>query len=223
MAEGFHLPTELARLYYPPPPWRLYGSALLASFRVQAETVAPLVPAPLSLVRLPGGLVTGYLAVWRYSAGSTLQYSELLAGVLARHRTRIAPYVTHAGVDSQPAQRAGRELWYLPKQLWQFEWTFDQPETAVRVWDGIRLVCTISGVPTNAHFWPLHTSVTFLNTRGTAAATITGKFDLGVAPAPWQLQIGSDSPLVPLKPAGRLLTFALKGSADVEALHVLED
>jgi hypothetical protein len=37
------------------------------------------------------------------------------------------------------------------------------------------------------------------------------------------LQIGPDSPLASLKPAGRLLTFALKGSADVEALHVLED
>jgi hypothetical protein len=173
-------------------------------------------------VSLPGGLAVGYLAVWRYGAGSTLEYSELLAGVLARHRLRFSPYVTHIGVDSQPAQRAGRELWYLPKQLWSFEWDFEQPDTSVRVWDNSRLICTIGGVPTNTRFLPLQTSVTFLNTRGTKAATIRGDFDLRTAPVAWKLQIGRDSPLVPLAPAGRLLTLALKGTARVHGLEIVD-
>ncbi len=223
MSDSFSLPTELSHIYYPPPPWLLWGSALVAVFSVRAADAEALVPAPLSLVRVPGGLAAGYLAVMRYGAGSTLEYSELIAGVLVRHKTRFGPFVTHIGVDSQPAQRAGRELWYLPKQRWHFEWAFDQPEASVQVWDGIRLVCAISQVPRNARMWPLRTSTTFLNLRGQDVGTITGNFDIRITSTPWRLQPGPDGPLMPLKPASRVLTFVARGVAQLQGLEIVEE
>jgi hypothetical protein len=222
VSSGPRIPTELAEIYYPPPPWLLHGSALVATFPVRAAAVEAFTPAPLSLMRLPGGLAMGYLGVARYVPGSTLSYSELVAGVLVRHRTRFAPYITHIGVDSEPSQRAGRELWYLPKQLWQFEWELEQPEIGVRVWDGIRLVCAISGAPANARLLPLQMGLTFLNLRGTDAATFKGDFALRMAPRAWKLQIGPDGPLVPLAPAGRTFSFVIKGAVTLHGLHVLE-
>lgn len=213
--------APLARRSSPPPPWRLWGSALVATFAVRAAAVRPFIPAPLSLLSLPGGLATGYIGVWRYGAASTLQYSELVAGVLVRHRWRVAPYITHIGVDSLPAQQAGREYWYLPKQLWQFEWQFGELENGVHVWEGSRLVCAISEVPINAGLWPLRRSISFLTMRGEDVALITGDFDVRMAYTPWKLQPGPDSPLLPLKPTGPVATLVLKGVVDVHPLQVI--
>jgi hypothetical protein len=224
MSESPHPPhtSALAQVYYPPPPWVLYGSGLVASFRVRASAVAGLVPAPLSLVRLPGDLALGYLAAWRYGSGSTLEYSELLSGVLARHRFTVAPFVTHIGVDTRVAQRAGREHWHLPKQHWSFEWYFDASETSLRVWDGPALVCMLGGVPVNTRMLPLQTSVTFLNMHDHRPATITGQFDIKLAAVTMQVQVGPDGPLAPLLPRGRLLSVALKGQATVPAPTIIE-
>jgi hypothetical protein len=215
--------SALSPIYYPPPPWLLHGSAMAASFAVAADAVAELVPEPLRLVTMWGGLAFGYLGVARYGLGSTLPYSELVAGVMVRHGSRFGPYVTHIGVDNETAQRAGRELWYLPKQLWQFAWELEQPERSVHVWDGARLVCRISGVPANARLLPIHTTVNFINMRGTDVATISGDFDLRMAHASWRLQLGPDGPLTALRPRGPLLTIVTKGVIDVHPLQVLED
>jgi hypothetical protein len=195
---------------------------LVASFRVRASAVAALVPAPLSLVRFPGDLALGYLAAWRYGSGSTLEYSELLSGVLARHRFTVAPFVTHIGVDTRVAQRAGREHWHLPKQHWSFEWYFDASETSLRVWDGSALVCMLGGVPVNTRMLPLQTSVTFLNMHDHRPATISGQFDIKLATVTMQVQVGPDGPLAPLLPRGRLLSVALKGRATVPAPTIIE-
>ncbi|NJL34603.1 MAG: acetoacetate decarboxylase family protein, partial [Chloroflexaceae bacterium] len=144
------------------------------------------------------------------------------AGTFVRYGSRFGLYVSHIGVDNDVSQRAGRELWYLPKHRWHFEWQHDELATSVRVWDGSRLVCAISDAPVKAAFWPLRTSVTFLNLRGTDVATITGKFNLGVAAIPWQFQPGPDGPLTLFKPIGRVFTFALKGTAEVQSLQVLD-
>jgi hypothetical protein len=214
--------TVLSRIYYPPAPWLLRGSALAATFAVRAEAVAGLVPEPLKLVRVPFGLAMGYIGVARYSIGSTLEYSELVAGVVARYQNHIGPYVTHIGVNRSIAQRAGRELWYLPKQLWHFEWVFDQPETSVRIWDGVRLVCSISEAPLEATFWPFRNRLSFLNLRGTDVALIPGDFNLGLATLTCKLQIGPDGPLTPLKPVGPLVTVAAKGTVEVLPLQFFD-
>lgn len=210
---------------YPLPPWRLWGSALVASFIVRAETAAALVPDPLTLVRLPGDLATGYVAAWRYVPGSTLEYNELVAGVLARYGNRFGFYVTHIGVDSERSQRAGRDLWYLPKQFWQFDWQLDQPETSLHVWEGARLVCAMNHVPVQTRLWPLQISLNFFTLRGRDVAIIPGTFDVRIANLPWRLQFGPDSPLAPLQPVGPAfltVTLALKGMVEVEALQVLD-
>lgn len=213
--------TALAR-DYPPPPWTLWGSALVASFAVRAEAVAPLVPAPLKLVSIPGGLAIGYLAVCRYGPGSTLEYSELIAGVLVRHGLRPGPYVSHIAVDSHRSQRAGRELWHLPKQLWRFEWHLQPPQTSVRVWDGIRLVCAMSEAPHSTRLWPLRANLPFLNPIDDAIALLVGDADVRVAWVPWRLQIGPDGPLTAFQPVGPLLTAAVKGRIHVHPLQPLE-
>lgn len=213
--------NALAQVMYPSPPWRLWGSAFVASFAVRTRDVVPLVPEPFTVRRVPGGLAMGYLAVWQYEPGSTVCCSELVAGVLVHYQSRTGMYVTHMGVDSTTSQRAGRDLWYLPKQHWQFEWNLEPPETSVRVWDGVRLVCIIRGAPPKALLWPLHTPLTFFTLCGTEVGVVTGDFDVRVARVPWKLQLGPSSPLMPLKPVGPVFTFALKGRAEIPALEML--
>lgn len=221
MVETPPLTTALAR-DYPPAPWTQWGSALIATFAVRAEAVAALVPPPLTLLSLPGGLALAYLSVWRFGPGSTLEYSELVAGVVVRHGMRPGPYVTHIAVDSARSQRAGRELWHLPKQLWRFEWDFSPPQTSVRVWDGIRLVCAMSEVPLNARLWPLRTNLPFLNPIEDTMALLVGDAHVRVARVPWRLQLGPEGPLALFKPVGPLLTAVLKGRIHIQPLQPLD-
>lgn len=207
---------------YPPPPWTLWGSALVASFAVRAEAVAPLIPSSLKLVTIPGGLAIGYLAVCKYGPGSTLEYSELIAGILVRHGMRPGPYVTHIAVDSPRSQRGGRDLWHLPKQLWRFEWELEPPQTTVRVWDGVRLVCVLSEAPHAVRLWPLRMSLPFLNPIDDAVALLVGDADGRIARVPWRLQLGPDGPLTAFEPVGPKLTAVVKGRIHVHPLQPLD-
>lgn len=207
-------------LDYPPAPWTLQGSALTAAFPVRAEAAAALVPAPLSLVSLPGGLAMAFLGVARYGPGSTLEYSELVAGLVVRHGVRVGPYVSHIAVDNQRSQRGGIELWHLPKQLWRFEWELDTEQSTVRVWDGVLLVCTISEAPASARLWPLRLTVPFLQPVGANVALLNAEFALRTNRAPWQLQIGPSGPLTALRPAGPLLTTVARGQVVIPALEI---
>ncbi len=210
--------TALSR-DYPPPPWMLWGSALTATFAVRAAAVAAFVPAPLKLLTLPRGLAIGYLAIWRYGPGSTLEYSELIAGVLVRHKTRPGPYVTHIAVDNPRSQRAGREIWHLPKQLWRFEWEFDPKATSVQVWDGVRLVCRASNAATSARLWPVRANLPFLNPVGENITLLIGDADVRVSPLSWRLQLGNDGPLASFAPVGPVVTAVVKGNVQVPPLR----
>lgn len=220
MSHSFNPNTALTR-DYPPAPWMLWGSMLAASFAIRAEAVAALVPPALKLVRVPGGLTMGFLAVCRYGPGSTLEYSELLAGVLTRHGARPGPYVTHIAVDNPRSQRGGYALWRLPKQLWRFDWEFDPLQTSVQVWDGLRLVCVISGVPANARLWPMRTRVPFLQPLDDGVALLVGDAEGRVAWKPWRLQLNPDGPLAAFKPVGPLLTTVARGRVRIEPLQPL--
>ncbi|MCU0491531.1 MAG: acetoacetate decarboxylase family protein [Chloroflexaceae bacterium] len=212
--------TALARAY-PPPPWTLQGSALIAAFAVRAEAVAPLIPAPLQAVTLPGGLAMAFLGVARYGPGSTLEYSELIAGVMVRHGMRPGPFITHIAVDSPQSQRGGVEIWYLPKQLWRFEWELGPLRASVRVWDGITLVCAMSEVPLNARLLPVKLQVPLLQHTGSDVALLPGSFDLRLNRAPWQLQLGPNGPLTMFKPVGPVLTTVGRGSMEIKPLQPL--
>ncbi len=214
-------PTTTLTRGYPPPPWTLWGSALAASFLVQSSAVEGLVPPPLKLLKLPGSRAFGQLAIARYGAGSTLEYSELIATVLVRYGVRIASYVTHIAVDNSRSQRGGHEIWHLPKQFWRFEWNLEPPEAGVRVWDGARLVCAINRAPLNARFWPIRTRLPVLVPTDEGVSLLSSEIDARFARVAWQLQPGPDGPLAGFKPAGRLLTTAMKGRLHIPALQPL--
>ncbi len=213
--------TALLTHGYPPPPWTLWGSALAASFLVRSSAVEDLVPPPLKLLTLPGSRAFGQLAIARYGPGSTLEYSELIATVLVRHGVRIASYVTHIAVDNFRSQCGGREIWHLPKQFWRFEWHLEPPEASIRVWDGVRLVCSLTRAPLNARFWPVRTRLPVLVPTGEKVSLLLSEIDARFARVAWQLQPGPDSPLAAFKPAGRLLTTAMKGRLHIPALQPL--
>ncbi len=215
--------TSLARITYPAPPWVLWGSMLVATFLLRADAVRERIPDPLQLITLPGGFAMGFIAVSRYTAGSTREYSEVLAGTVVRYHNHYGPFITESGVDDRQAQMGGQEIWKLPRQLWRFDWEFDERETRVRVWDGVRLVLQISDVPTQARLFPSSLHASMLNAVAGQAALIPGTYMIRATSAAWNLQLPPDSPLAYLRPTSPIATLIIKGVADVDALKVLPD
>lgn len=224
MDEHRSIPSEITRIYYPPPPWLLQGSALFATFGVPLERIEQLgtvLPEPLSLVSLPGRVAMGYLLINRYTFGSTLEYSELIAGLVVRRGYRLGPYILQAGVDNERAQRAWRDLWRLPRQLWHFAWNFSQPETSVQVWDGLRLVCTLSGIPQKTRLFPLSLTTSTYAQVGGQLVTLPSDLSVRVARTTWHLQVGPDGPLATLQPASHLVTFVVKGMVELQPPEII--
>lgn len=214
-------PANLARVHYPPPPWVQWGSMLIASFLLPAARVAEIIPPPLSLLTVPGNLAMGYIAVSRYTSGSTRTYSEVLAGAIVQYKNRYGPYVTQSGVDDVQAQVGAQQIWNLPRQPWRFEWEFDERETRVRVWDDVRLVLSITDVPPQTRLYPASFNASILNTVGEQAAIIPGSYMLRASPVTWKLQLPPDSPLAYLRPSTPTATLIVKGVADIDALELL--
>lgn len=224
MSEPFPTSTPLAR-DYPPAPWTMWSSVVFASFAVRAKAVASLVPPPLELMRMPGGLALAYLAVGRHDPPSTIESSELLAGVLVRHASRLAPapHVLYNGVDNRRSQRGGYALWHLPRQLWQFEWHTGTIEHQVHIWDGTRLVCSISKIPIKTRLLPVSFRTTLLNViEEGEVALIVADLKVRIARAAWQFQPGPDGPLAAFKPVGPMISSIVKGYAQLEPLQPLE-
>ncbi len=208
-------PNELARVYYPPPPWLQIGSGLFASFSVAADAVRTLLPDSLSLFGLPGNRAMGFVLLTRYVRGSTMQYSELNGGVLVRDGLRPVPCVLVSGASELAACRAGTEYWHLARQHWQFEWTFDQFVTLVQVWDGARLVCRLSGVPQTAQFFTVHRTMHTLLPHADQLHVLETDVNVGVSRVSFGVQMGPDGALAAWHPLGQLLTFALKGTVEL--------
>jgi hypothetical protein len=195
---------------YPPPPWTLMGSVMVAAYPVAADTAAGFVPEPLKLVTVPGGRAMAYLAIARYGPGSTLEYSELIAGFLVRHGARVNPFISHIAVDNPRSMRGGIDHWQLPKRLWGFEWHVGKDEAEVRVWDGVTLICSISEAPSNARLWPVRMTVPFFNFAHNLQL-INCDFSLRTTRVPYKVQVGPSSSLSGHRPAGPLLTTIGRG------------
>lgn len=125
--------TDLSRaasrpeVEYPPAPWRLtgqlYGSVWAVPFKAfRAELPPDFEP----LVEL--GWLGPFAGFVDYQEGSTLQYHELIAGVLVRLKGswRYAFTVTHMWVDDEASKWGGRELWGVPKELADFNFTYSR-------------------------------------------------------------------------------------------------
>ncbi|MFI2752916.1 acetoacetate decarboxylase family protein [Cellulomonas sp. P22] len=106
---------------YPPEPWYLGGSLLLAVFRVPVGEVPLLdeaLPAGHRPVVLGGDTVVG-LAVVGYAPGGVLAYDELLTALPTRCGAALRVTIPQIWVTSPQSRAGGRELWGIPKEIAQ--------------------------------------------------------------------------------------------------------
>lgn len=125
---------------YPQPPWTLKGYAFLSLQLLDIARVRPLIPAELNIISVLPGKTIGGVYLSKYSAGSVLEYSELIivAGFLS-YKGKFGGWVSHIYVDNPDSVAGGREVWGLPKELAQFSWT----ENSVTVNQADRLLCKL--------------------------------------------------------------------------------
>ncbi|MTE22250.1 hypothetical protein F0L17_24740 [Streptomyces sp. TRM43335] len=101
---------------YPPAPWRFRGHLWAAVLPVRDRLPVPADLRPLgSPFRLAVGLV-------RYREG-TLRYDELALGPLVRRGRRAGLLIDRIWVDDAVSVRGGRDIWGLPKEPAEFEWS----------------------------------------------------------------------------------------------------
>jgi acetoacetate decarboxylase len=108
----------------PDPPWILDGSGISALDLVRMDRCSGFLPSGVEPVAvLPKRTVAGFF-VGRYGRGSTLEYSELIAVcALVRAAGRYGFWVSHIYVDHELSRAGGRQIWGLPKELAEFDWT----------------------------------------------------------------------------------------------------
>jgi acetoacetate decarboxylase len=85
---------------HPPPPWHLFGELIIVPALVRPRSV--------------GGVLLA-----NYTSG-TLVYREL---IVFSHATRRGMVVSHIYVDDEQSLSGGREIWGLPKELAELEFT----------------------------------------------------------------------------------------------------
>jgi acetoacetate decarboxylase len=84
---------------HPPPPWHLFGELIVVPARV--------------------GRSLGGVLLANYTSG-TLVYREL---IVFSHATARGMVVSHIYVDDEQSLSGGHEIWGLPKELAEFEYT----------------------------------------------------------------------------------------------------
>jgi hypothetical protein len=111
---------------YPPAPWRLVGRGVQTLHTVDVRDVRPLVPRELSIVQVWPGRTLGVVAFAHYGPGSDLEYNELIvAPALVRGERGAGVWISHIYVDDPASLEGGREIWGVPKELADFEWSDD--------------------------------------------------------------------------------------------------
>ncbi|MEU4384139.1 acetoacetate decarboxylase family protein [Promicromonospora sp. NPDC023805] len=98
-------------------PWRCTFSGF-AWVQRSGPAVRAVLPAPFRRGALGRWLVAAFV---HYEDSPVGPYSELLAAVLVRERSRLSLHTPFMAVDSLPSLRAGRANWALPKTLAEFE------------------------------------------------------------------------------------------------------
>ena len=109
---------------YPPAPWSLSGDAMAIVRLVDIKEARRYVPASAKIVRVWRGKTLGGIVLARYDAGSTLHYNELIVFCgLVRCGLRLGAWISHIYVDNQASMAGGREIWGLPKEIAEFDFT----------------------------------------------------------------------------------------------------
>lgn len=193
---------------YPPPPWRLSGTVLLALWPVPLTAAQSRLPSGLRALPVRPGRALAGLLLASYDARSTLSYNELIAfRALVRQRARVGMWVSHVYVDDAASLSGGRAIWGMPKQMAAFRFT-DRPGAGpAEVRQGTTLLARIRGLAT-----PLRCPQPLI------APVLSGTdeeplFTLGrglgkMAPARVQIEVPPESPLVDLSPPRRALGLA---------------
>jgi len=119
---------------YPPPPWRLSGTTVVAASLIDVAQARQHVPADLEIVKFGRGRTLGAIVLIEYGSGSIFPYNELVVICgLARAGRRIGGWISHIYVDSTRSQAGGRELFGLPKQLASFTRTVKDGQVRIEV------------------------------------------------------------------------------------------
>jgi acetoacetate decarboxylase len=106
---------------YPPPPWRLHGTATFAMSLIDVAEARQYVPSDIEIVEIKKGRTLGGVGIVEYGEGSVFSYNELvIVTALARIDGQRGGWVSHIYVDSTRSQAGGQELFGLNKQLAAF-------------------------------------------------------------------------------------------------------
>ncbi|GAA2446730.1 acetoacetate decarboxylase family protein [Streptomyces macrosporus] len=122
---------------HPPAPWRFRGRLWAGVFPARHRQ-----PVPADLRPLPGGSSHLVVGLVRYREG-TLRYDELAVGPLVRRGARAGLLIDRIWVSDPVSVRGGRDIWGLPKELAEFDWT----DRSVRVSDRAGLLAELAFRP----------------------------------------------------------------------------
>jgi len=115
--------------------WRMGGVGMAAWLALPVKRCRRLAPEGVDPALIPlASRVPGILVAARYDSTSTLSYSELGLGILARPSGgRLGFYCAALWVDNAESCEAGRDLWGLPKAMARFDWQTSGSGWSVRV------------------------------------------------------------------------------------------
>ncbi|WP_404790054.1 acetoacetate decarboxylase family protein [Altericista sp. CCNU0014] len=125
---------------YPPAPWQLYGTAFQTVQLIDLERSQTFIPPTFEVVTILPGKTLGGIYVSIYRGNSTLAYSEaIVVAGLVRYGNQFGAWISHIYVDNPESVAGGRNIWGLPKELAEFEWS----EDAVKVRQGNSNLCLV--------------------------------------------------------------------------------
>jgi hypothetical protein len=181
----------------------------MQTFRlVDVDKARLCVPPELEVVSILPGKTLGAVYVANYGAGSALEYNELIVSpALTRRGSTIRHWISHIYVDNTDSMAGGREIWGLPKEMAQFEWSQDRREIDIR--QDSRRLCTVrSGSP--RWLFPIPVLLFTFSILGTNLlafrVTITGQLGL----AGGQVDVSAESPFAVLNLAATGLTLSMQ-------------
>ena len=117
----------------PPIPWVQHGNAFVQEYDIPLALANDCVPAEFKVVetKAGSGVTTGSLYIAKYDNRSSIAYSELIfICATVEYQGQKGNWVSSIYVDNEIAQKAGIDVWGLPKQLATFQWT-ENPSSGI--------------------------------------------------------------------------------------------
>ncbi|MGN9911553.1 acetoacetate decarboxylase family protein [Phytohabitans sp. LJ34] len=184
---------------YPPEPWHLRGQMYVSLWMVPRAALPPPPQARPLTVAGRGFVGTAWVD---YGPGGVLEYRELLSAVLVRRAARPLVSIVDIWVDSPASRDGGRELWGIPKELAELDFT----ETRARA-GGIAEAHLATGRRLPGR-WPTRFSVIQELAGRAKVSPVRARAAVRLAKATWQ--VAPAGPLAYLAGRRPLLTLALR-------------